>query len=48
MVLAELEAIRAEVAEVDTMMRGVDAPDGAREVAERRVARRSGHVQAVK
>lgn len=33
MVLAEFEALRAEVAEVDAIMRGVDAPDGAREVA---------------
>jgi hypothetical protein len=58
MVLAEFEALRAEVAklarkvdqlaEVDAIMRGVDAPDGAREVAERRVARRSRHLQAVK
>ena len=58
MVLAEFGAVRAEVAKparkvdqlagVDAIMHGVDAPDGAREVAERRVARRSRHLQAVK
>jgi hypothetical protein len=57
-VLAEFEALRAEVAklarkvdqlaEVDAIMPGVDAPDRAREVAERRMAPRSRHVQAVK
>ena len=46
MVLPEFEALRAEVAklarkvdqlaEVDAIMREVDAPDGAREAAERR------------
>jgi hypothetical protein len=37
-----------QLAEVDAIMRGVDAPDGARQAAERRVARRSRHLQAVK
>ena len=58
MVSAEFEALRAKVAklartvdqpaEVDAITRGVNAPDGAREVAGARVARRSRHLQAVK
>jgi hypothetical protein len=58
MVLAQFEALRAEAtklartvdrfAEVDAIKRGAGAPDGAREAAERRVAHRSRHLQAVK